>query len=105
MRDDGEGAGGGAPAFMGGENVMHPGQVIAAIQGGGVVDVVPAVDTSNESKDKIVRLLDEYSSNAETLKVLTRKTIIKSLNGKIPLKAPQLELPNSLTDYIMDLST
>ena len=103
----GGGGGGGvnaAAVAFGGPGVMEihlNGPVAAAAAGGGADEAAAA---AAESRDKILNLLQEYVGNAETLKVMARKTIIKSLNGKMPLKVKQLELPNSLKEYVLDLT-
>lgn len=48
--------------------------------------------------------LYEDLSTVQSLKNLSRKTIIHSLNGKMPVKVSSLDLPNSLKDFILNLN-
>jgi len=48
--------------------------------------------------------LYEDLSTVQSLKNLSRKTIINSLNGKMPVKVSSLDLPNSLKDFILNLN-
>ena len=54
-------------------------------------------------KKELIAMIETRLNAAESLRVLARKAIVKSLNGKMPFKVSRLSsLPTPIQNYLMD---